>query len=50
MVKKAVAERFKQAHKKVKFNKKVRNKIHAFKQLDISDSDDSNTNKQAGNE
>jgi hypothetical protein len=50
MVEKAVAERFKQAHKKVKFDKKVRDKIHAFEQLDISDSDDSNTNKQAGDD
>ena len=50
MVEKAVAERFKQAHKKVKFDKKVRDEIHAFEQLDISDSDDSNTNKQAGDD
>ena len=51
MVEKAVAERFKQAHsKKVKFDKKVRDEIHAFEQLDISDSDDSNTNKQTGDD
>jgi hypothetical protein len=50
MVEKAVAERFKQAHKKVKFDKKVRDEIHAFEQLDILDSDDSNTNKQAGDD
>jgi hypothetical protein len=50
MVEKAVAERLKQAHKKVKFDKKVCDEIHAFEQLDILDSDDSNTNKQAGND
>jgi methyl coenzyme M reductase subunit C-like uncharacterized protein (methanogenesis marker protein 7) len=50
MVEKAVSERFKQAHKKVKFDKKVRDEIHAFKQLDISDSNVSNTNKQAGDD
>lgn len=48
IVEKAVAERFKQAHKKIKFDKKVRDEIHAFEQLDISDSDTSNTNKQPG--
>lgn len=41
MVERAVAERFKEAHKKVKFDKKARKEIHAFEQLDISDDDES---------
>jgi hypothetical protein len=44
MVEKAVAERFKKAQKKAKFDKKVRDEIHAFEQLDISD-DKVSTNK-----
>ena len=50
MVEKAVAERFKQAHKKIKFDKKPRDEIHAFEQLDILDSDDSNKNEQTGDD
>jgi len=42
MVEKAVAERFKQANKKVKFDKKARDEIHAFEQLDISDDESKN--------
>jgi hypothetical protein len=50
MVEKAVAERFKQAHKKVKFDKKARDEMHAFEQLDISDSEDSNKEKETGDD